>query len=93
MTSKERLARNLRGRVRVSRRFDVESLGEGREKHTCRECKTSEIVVVAPPGADLRVIERLTAYRSRGGVTGVCKTCSKARAAELYPLPGEGWRR
>ena len=91
--SKERLTRNLRRRVRVSRRFDVESLGDGRERQTCRECKTSEIVRIAPAESNLKLIERLTAYRANGGVIGVCKMCSKQRAAELYPLPGEGWRK
>lgn len=88
-----RLTLRLRRQVRVQRTFDVEPLDGNRERHTCRECRTSEIVQVAPAGADARVIARLSAYRSSGGVLGVCKTCSRRRAEERYPLPGEGWRK
>jgi len=87
MSNKRLLIMRLRRQVQVHRQHDVEPLSDGRERHTCRECKTSVVVKVAPPGADSKVIERLSRYRAKGGVYGLCKNCSKIRAAERYPLP------
>lgn len=87
---RRRLVKNLRRKVRVSRRFDVEPMEGNREKHTCRECQKSEIVKIAPDRCDPKLIQRISAYRSRGGITGVCRNCSRLRAAELYPLPDDG---
>ena len=87
------LTLRLRRRVRVQRSFDVEPLGDGRERHTCREYKTSEVTRVLPEGTDRKLVERLGKYRAQGPVLGVCKTCSKRLAEERHPLPGEGWRK
>jgi hypothetical protein len=87
------LTLRLRRRVRVQRSFDVEPLGDGQERHTCRECKTSEVIRVLPEGTDRKFAERFGKYRSQGSVLGVCKTCSQQLATERYPLPGEGWRK
>lgn len=92
-SSQQLLIGRLRRRVKVQRTFDVEPLPGGMERHTCRECRTSTVVQIAPEGADAKVIARLSAYRSRGGVLGVCTECSRRHAAERYPLPGEGWRK
>lgn len=92
-TPRQLLVGRLRRRVKVQRTFDVVALAGNRERHTCRECRTSTVAQIAPEGADPRVIARLSAYRRQGGVLGVCKTCSRRLAAERYPLPGEGWRK
>lgn len=84
---KKRLILNLRRKVKVQCSFDVEPLEGGRERHTCRECKTSEVVQVIPEGTDPKFAAKLSAYRARGAVTGICKRCSKLRAEERYPLP------
>jgi hypothetical protein len=87
VTPRARLVRRLRQRVRVQRSFDVEPLGDGRERHTCRECRTVEVVRVLPEGTDPRIGVKLGRYRAAGSILGVCKTCSKRRAEERYPLP------
>lgn len=90
MTNKRKLILRLRRQVRVQRSFDVESLADGREKQTCRECKTSVIVRILPEGVPVKFLARRSKYRASGsGVLGVCKTCSRRRAAERYPLPDE----
>lgn len=83
LSARQKLIRKLRRQVRVHRRFDVEYLDGSKEKHTCRECHTSEIIEherVAP-----ELAKKLAAYRSRGGVTGICKHCSRQQALERYP--------
>lgn len=93
LDARRTLTMRLRRRVRVQRSFDVEPLGDGRERHTCRECKTVEVIRVLPEGTDRKFVERLGKYRASGSVLGVCKTCSRQSAKERYPLPGEGWRK
>jgi ribosomal protein S27AE len=85
--NKRKLILRLRRQVKVSCHFDVTDAGEGRERQTCRECGKSVIVDHAKKGIAPQLLPRLIAYRSTGGVIGVCPTCSKRRAIERYPLP------
>jgi len=84
---KRQLTLRLRRRVKVSRRFDVLDLGDGCERQTCRECGVSIVVDHCKTGAAIETVTKLIVYRTTGGVTGVCPTCSKRLAAERYPLP------
>jgi len=78
--------------VHVQRQFDVEPLGDGKERHTCRECRTRTIVRFAPEGTDATVLARLNDSRGHDGVEGICKTCSRQLAAERYPEGRDQWR-
>lgn len=80
---KRTLIMRLRRRVRVDRKFDVEQIGPTTERQTCRECGHAEnLEHLTTPEVAMKMI----AYRSKGFVIGVCKTCSKAAAEERYPL-------
>lgn len=85
--NKRKLIMRLRRQVRRQTHFDVADAGEGRERQTCRECGKSVVIDHAKRGIAPQLIPKLIAYRSRGGVLGVCPTCSKRRAIERYPLP------
>lgn len=64
-------------------RFDVLMVGN------CSSPRARYRARLGLPGSDLKIIARLSSYRANGGVTGVCRTCSRTRAKELYPLPGK----
>lgn len=53
------------------------------------ECGHQEVLSMAGKNGEIapKLAEKLSKYRSTGGVTGFCPKCSKARADELYPLP------
>lgn len=84
MEQRKRLVRKLRKAVRCSTRFDVEPGPEPKsEIHTCRKCG-HKVTIKHPMVAD-ELFERLTAYRAKGGIWGVCPGCSKRAALERYP--------
>jgi hypothetical protein len=77
----------LRRTVKVSTRHSIEQLGPLSEKQTCKECGHEEIYEY-PNGSSEVIVAKLIRYRGHsGGVTGVCKKCSKRAAKERYPLP------
>lgn len=92
MDPKRKLRLNLRRKVSVQRRFSVEYLGDGTEKVTCRTCGWSDTqkVLSNPRGPAIsippKLAERLSKYRSNGGVTGICPRCTKKLRDERYPL-------
>jgi len=75
----------LRRNVKVSQRFDVSPDPNDPlvEIQTCRECGFKETY---RHSSTPEAAKKMIAYRSRGGVTGVCKRCSKKAAEERYPL-------
>lgn len=83
---RRRLIFALRRRVRVTQTFDVapDPKDDRTEVQTCRECGHVERHTY--PKAAPAAIQRLIAYRARGGVTGVCKVCSRKEAEKRYPL-------
>lgn len=96
MTSRRKLLLALRRRVHAHSRFDVDALGNGRERLTCRTCGhvTEEPVggharATGGPAVGSKLLaDRLAAYHANnGGVSGECRNCTKIERDRRYPLP------
>jgi hypothetical protein len=100
---KRQLLLNLRrGITRVQRRFDVEDLGEGKVRLTCRTCRTvTEEVAGAndksvksgarsapePGSFEAKFMARYWSGKTQNGISGNCEVCLKAERDRRYPLP------
>lgn len=89
MTKRENVTRRLRRNVRISRKHDVEPLGDGNERLACRQCGLSTVQPVGGGGVAAAVADKMTRYRSdASGVYGECSRCSAWEAESRYPPEG-----
>lgn len=104
-SQKRQLMLRLRRTItKVHRRFDVEDLGEGRVRVTCRTCGTSTEEVAGanatavrkggakppePGSFAAKFYAHWWAGKAQNGITGNCPVCLKAERDRKFPLPPE----
>jgi len=83
----------LRRQFQARRRFDVRYLGDIRFEYTCKTCGVADVDEMRDPlgrplyGGSEKLLARFARYQQQGGgVSGVCKHCTKVERDRRWPL-------